>query len=38
MRSASAIGLVALLVAWVTVFSHALRIAHASPINALRYE
>jgi putative ABC transport system permease protein len=31
-------GLVALLIAWVTVFSHARRVAGANPINALRYE
>jgi putative ABC transport system permease protein len=32
------VGLAALLIAWVTVFSHALRVARASPIHALRYE
>ncbi|HWM61884.1 MAG TPA: FtsX-like permease family protein, partial [Rhizomicrobium sp.] len=31
-------GLAALLIAWVTVFSHALRVARANPIHALRYE
>jgi putative ABC transport system permease protein len=31
-------GAVALLIAWVTIFAHALRIARASPIFALRYE
>jgi putative ABC transport system permease protein len=31
-------GVVALLVAWATVFAHAVRLARASPINALRYE
>ena len=31
-------GAVALLIAWVTIFAHALRIARASPIIALRYE
>jgi putative ABC transport system permease protein len=31
-------GLVALVIAWATVFSHARRVAGASPINALRYE
>jgi len=31
-------GLVALLIAWATVFSHALRISRANPIHALRYE
>jgi putative ABC transport system permease protein len=33
-----AAGTMALLIAWVTVFVHALRIAHANPIHALRYE
>jgi putative ABC transport system permease protein len=33
-----AAGLVALLIAWVTVFSHARRVAAANPIHALRYE
>ena len=31
-------GAVALLIAWITVFSHARRVAGANPINALRYE
>jgi putative ABC transport system permease protein len=31
-------GLVALLIAWATVFSHARRVASANPIHALRYE
>jgi putative ABC transport system permease protein len=31
-------GAVALVIAWVTVFSHARRVAGANPINALRYE
>jgi putative ABC transport system permease protein len=31
-------GLVALVIAWATVFSHARRVAGANPINALRYE
>jgi len=31
-------GLAALLIAWATVFSHARRVAGASPIHALRYE
>jgi putative ABC transport system permease protein len=31
-------GFVALLVAWATIFAHARRVAHANPINALRYE
>jgi putative ABC transport system permease protein len=31
-------GLAALLIAWITVFSHALRVARANPIHALRYE
>ena len=33
-----AAGLVALLIAWVTVIGHALRVASAKPIDALRYE
>jgi putative ABC transport system permease protein len=32
------VGLMALLIAWATVFGHALRVARASPIRALRYE
>ncbi len=31
-------GTVALLIAWATVFVHALRVASANPIRALRYE
>jgi len=31
-------GLAALVIAWATVFAHALRVARANPINALRYE
>jgi putative ABC transport system permease protein len=31
-------GLVALLIAWATVFSHARRVAGANPVHALRYE
>jgi putative ABC transport system permease protein len=31
-------GTVALLIAWATVFVHTLRLAHTSPIHALRYE
>ena len=34
----AAAGLAALLIAWVTVFSHALRVARSNPIHALRYE
>jgi putative ABC transport system permease protein len=33
-----AAGLVALLIAWATIFAHAHRVARANPINALRYE
>ena len=33
-----AAGVVALLIAWLTVLSHALRVARATPIGALRYE
>jgi len=32
------VSVVALLIAWVTVFTHALRVARANPIRALRYE
>jgi putative ABC transport system permease protein len=32
------VGLGALLIAWATIFSHALRVAHANPIRALRHE
>ena len=31
-------GLVALVIAWATIFAHALRVARANPVNALRYE
>jgi putative ABC transport system permease protein len=31
-------GVAALLIAWVTIFAHAYRVARANPINALRYE
>jgi putative ABC transport system permease protein len=31
-------GAIALAIAWATVFAHALRVARASPIHALRYE
>jgi putative ABC transport system permease protein len=31
-------GVVALLIAWATVFAHARRVANANPIHALRYE
>ena len=31
-------GLAALLIAWLTVFAHAQRVAKANPIHALRYE
>lgn len=33
-----ATGLVALLIAWATIFAHARRVASANPIHALRYE
>jgi putative ABC transport system permease protein len=32
------VGLGALVIAWLTILSHALRVARANPINALRYE
>ncbi|HEX3754411.1 MAG TPA: FtsX-like permease family protein, partial [Rhizomicrobium sp.] len=32
------IGLAALLVAWATILGHALRVARANPVHALRYE
>ncbi len=32
------VGLVALIIAWVTIYAHALRVARANPIHALRYE
>ena len=31
-------GTVAMLIAWLTVFTHALRVARANPVHALRYE
>ncbi|HEY4276056.1 MAG TPA: ABC transporter permease [Rhizomicrobium sp.] len=31
-------GMLALIIAWITIFSHALRVARANPIKALRYE
>jgi putative ABC transport system permease protein len=31
-------GAIALLIAWATVFMHTLRLAHTSPVHALRYE
>jgi putative ABC transport system permease protein len=31
-------GVTALAIAWITIVAHALRVAHASPILALRYE
>ena len=31
-------GAVALVIAWTTIFAHALRVARANPIHALRYE
>ena len=31
-------GLVALLIAWATIFAHARRVARANPVHALRYE
>jgi putative ABC transport system permease protein len=33
-----AAGVVALLIAWITVLAHAMRVARATPIGALRYE
>src|SRR5262249_14164480 len=33
-----AVALAALLIAWSTVFTHALRVARANPVHALRYE
>jgi putative ABC transport system permease protein len=32
------VGTVALVIAWITIFTHAWRVARANPINALRYE
>jgi putative ABC transport system permease protein len=34
----AAAGLAALLIAWISVLGHALRVARANPIHALRYE
>ncbi len=34
----AAVGLAALMIAWATILGHALRVARANPINALRYE
>ena len=34
----AAAGFAALLIAWVTILAHAVRVARANPINALRYE
>ena len=34
----AAAGLVALVIAWLTVIGHALRVARANPVHALRYE
>ena len=34
----ASVGVVALLIAWATILSHALRVARANPIHALRYE
>ena len=31
-------GVVALVIAWATILGHALRVARANPIHALRYE
>jgi putative ABC transport system permease protein len=33
-----AVGIAALVIAWVTVLAHALRVARANPVRALRYE
>jgi putative ABC transport system permease protein len=33
-----AVGFGALVIAWLTILSHALRVARANPIHALRYE
>jgi len=33
-----ATGLVAVMISWITVSSHALRVAFANPIHALRYQ
>jgi putative ABC transport system permease protein len=34
----AAVGAAAMLIAWITIFAHALRVARANRINALRYE
>jgi putative ABC transport system permease protein len=34
----AAAGLAALLIAWATIIAHAVRVARANPIRALRYE
>jgi putative ABC transport system permease protein len=34
----AAAGIAALLIAWATIFAHALRVARANPVHALRYE
>lgn len=34
----AAVGFGALAIAWMTIFSHALRVARANPVHALRYE
>src|SRR5207253_274387 len=34
----AAAGFAALLIAWATIFAHALRVARANPVHALRYE
>jgi putative ABC transport system permease protein len=34
----AAAGFTALLIAWATIFAHALRVARANPVHALRYE
>ncbi len=38
LRRILTIGMTALVIAWATVFAHALRVARANPIHALRYE
>jgi hypothetical protein len=32
------VGAAALVIAWVTILTHTLRVARANPIHALRYE
>jgi putative ABC transport system permease protein len=32
------VGVIALVIAWVTILGHALRVARSNPIHALRYE